>query len=152
MKHSHEKCLNAALAATKCQPRQLAAGNHFTALIDDVCFTAQDIRGFISFGVRIVVGVIYEGNSRRYISVAADDDLGAGEHDVSLDGKVTIGYMIENEGEPFQEYPAEQGSANILRATECEFSAAFDVRLVKGLPYQRITEASFKVGNLQCLS
>jgi hypothetical protein len=152
MKHSHEKCLNAAIEATKCQTRQLAGGDHFTALIDDVSFTAQDIRGFISFGVRIVVGIIHEGNNRRYISVAADDDLGAGEYDVSLEGKVTIGYMIENEAEPFQEYPAEQGKANICRATDREFSAGVNVRLVEGLPYQRITEASFKVSDLQHLS
>ncbi|VVN75497.1 hypothetical protein [Pseudomonas fluorescens] len=152
MKHSHAKCLKAAIAATKCQGRQQAADDHFTALIDGVSFTAQDIRGFISFGVRMVVGVIYEGNNRRYISVAADDDLGAGEYDVSLDGKVTIGYIIENAGEPSQEYPAEHGKAGICCATHREFSGSFNVKLVEGLPYKKITEATFKVSTLHRLS
>lgn len=152
MKHSHEKCLNAAIEATKCQARQEGTGDYFTALIDGVSFTAQDIRGFISFGVRIVVGIIYEGNMLRYISVAADDDLGAGEYDVALDGKVTIGYMIESRGEPTLEYPADQGKADIFCASDSEFSGAFNVKLIEGSPYRTITQATFKVGNLQRLS
>lgn len=145
MKYSHEKCLKAAIEATKSQGREQAAGDYFIALIDGAPFKAQGILGFISFGVRIVVGIITEGNNRRYISVAADDDLGAGEYDVGLDGKVTIGYMIESEGEPFQEYPADQGKASIDCATDSEFSGAFNVRLVEGSPYKKITEATFKV-------
>lgn len=153
MKHSHAKCLKAALEATRYQGRILAAGNHFTALIDGVSFNAQDVRGFISFGVRIVVGIVYEGNNRRYISVAADDDLGEGEYDVTRDGKVTIGYMIENLGEPNLECAADSGKFHIYCAcAREEFSGAFNVRLAQDSSFKEITEATFNVSNLHRLS
>ena len=152
MKHLHAKCLKAALEATRCQGLRQVKDDYFTASIDGVAFTADDVQGFISFGVKIVVGVINEGNNRRYISVAADDDLGDGEYDVSLDGKVTIGYIIEKAGEPTLEYPAESGRAHICgEGNRQEFSGSFNVRLIEESPCKEI-EATFKVTNLQQLS
>ena len=152
MKHLHAKCLEAALEATRCQGPRQVADDYFTASIDGVAFTADDVHGFISFGVKIVVGVINEGNNRRYISVAADDDLGDGEHDVSLDGKVTIGYIMENAGEPTLEYPAESGRAHICcEGNRQEFSGSFKVTLIEESPYKEI-EATFKVESLHRLA
>ena len=152
MKHLHAKCLKAALEATRCQGLRQVADDHFTATIDGVAFNADDVQGFISFGVKIVVGIINEGNNRRYISVAADDDLGDGEHDVSLDGKVTIGYMIEKAGESTLEYPAESGRAHICcEGDRQEFSGSFNVTLIDESPYKEI-EANFKVANLHRLA
>lgn len=155
MKHSHAKCLKAVLEATRCQSLEQVAENenYFTALIDGVPFKAHEVRGFISFGVKMVVGIIYEGNNRRYISVAADDYLDDGEYDVSLDGEVTIGYMIENEGEPNLEYPAESGRARICCVSNREeLSGSFDVILLEGSTYKEITKATFKVTKLHRLS
>ena len=152
MKHLHAKCLKAALEATRSQSLRQVTGDHFTATIDGAAFNAEDVHGFISFGVKIVVGVINDGNNRRYISVAADDDLGDGEHDVSLDGKVTIGYMVEIAGEPTLEYPADSGRAHVCcEGDQQAFSGSFNVKLIEVSPYKEI-EATFKVTNLHRLA
>lgn len=151
MRHLHAKCHKAALAAIRCQGSQPVAGDYFTATIDGVPFCADEVRGFITFGIKIVVGVINEGKNRQYISVAADDDLGDGEHEVSLDGKVTIGYVIENAEEPSLEYPAQSGCAHICTASnQSAFSGSLNVNFIEESPYKKM-EATFKVATLHRL-
>ncbi|MGF6592549.1 hypothetical protein [Pseudomonas sp. 2835] len=154
MKESHQHCMKAALKEFKKPGKRsfsIPAGDSFTALIDGQPFTATDVRGFHSFGVRIVVGLIDEGGERRYITVAADDYLAAGEYDVTLEGEVTIGYVVENAGGN-NEYSAEAGRITMSSAENIEFSGQFNATLVESSPYQEITEACFKVGQTVELS
>ncbi|WP_095081194.1 hypothetical protein [Pseudomonas sp. Irchel s3h17] len=150
MKLSHKKCMKFALDELKKETIMLCGqqveGGHLTALIDGVPFVAEDVRGFHSYGVRIIVGLIGDASCRRYITVAVDDDLGPGEYDVTLEGEVTIGYVIEN-SDGYKEYSAEQGNAGISCATDDEFSGVFCVTLGEDSPYHKITDASFAVRN-----
>lgn len=154
MKESHKHCMKAALKEFSKPGKRnfsIPAGDSFTAVIDGEPFVATDVRGFHSFGVRIVVGLIDEGSERRYITVAADDYLAAGEYDVTLEGEVTIGYVVENP-EGNNEYSAETGCIAMSSAANTEFSGQFNATLVESSPYKAITEACFKVGQTVELS
>ncbi|TDF83317.1 hypothetical protein [Pseudomonas sp. H9] len=145
MESTHKKALKAALDAMKTGRQKKSANDYFTALIDGTPFEAQEVRGFTSFGVNIVVGVIQTAKGRKYISFAADDDLAVGDHPVTLDGKVTVGYMIE-EGENL-EYPADKGTARLKKLSQ-PYTGEFEVELEKGSPVSKITKAKFSVAQM----
>lgn len=151
MKESHHNCLQAALAEAASSAKSLVnKDDFFIATIDGEPFEAQEVHGFYSFGVRIVVGLINEGRSRRYITFAADDDLCPGTHIIGLEEKVTVGYI--DEGKATGDYPSDLGNAEIHSVQGDTFSGRFIANLVQGSDYSAITRASFRVSTLRNLS
>ncbi|MBJ9974404.1 hypothetical protein IAE35_13135 [Pseudomonas sp. S75] len=137
-------------AAQGCQTGKRDIEDFFIATIDGQPFEATQVLGYSSFGVNIVLGVITTERGRRYISFAADDDITEGQNVVSLEGKITIGYLIE-EGENI-EYPADLGGAEVYVAADKPYAGRFIANLVQGSAYATITRASFSVKGLCSLS
>lgn len=131
-----------------------SAANSFTATVGDEAFIAQYVRGFSSFGLYMVVGVIEEGSIRRYISFAAGQENVDGLFLVGPEesAPVTAGYTIEEEGKPTREYPGDMGGAEIDNYTGAKpYSGRFITRLAGGEAYKVITDAAFNLDAFEIL-
>lgn len=142
MNENHKRCFETAIKKIKEARKNKKNNDFFTANLDGNDFVAEEVHKFSSFGVNMVVGVKYIDNGRSYISFAADEGLEPGAYEVSEEGVVTIGYMVEV-GDEAKEYPAVEGQAIIVDNKQ-SYVGEFNVTLTAGAPYRKINDAKYK--------